>query len=388
MASERLSPEEALALAEAEGLVQPAFPRSQQQRGKHRVYLGYAAGVGKTYAMLREGNRLLEQGLDVFVGILETHGRAETAAQVGALPVLPRRKIPYKGVFLEELDMEEICRRRPDWVLIDELAHTNVPGSVNKKRYQDVMAVLAEGINVLSTVNIQHVESLNDAVNRITGIPVRETFPDWVLDSADEIVTVDATPEQLHERMREGKIYEVSKAQQALKQFFRKGNLLALRELSLRRAAEETDDRLGTYREQKHIEELWPTVERVLVCITPLPGAKALIRRGWRIASRLSGELHVLFVDTGRALAEADRFALDSHFALAEELGGKTHRGKSPDVVEAILSFAKERQITQVVLGAGRPSRWEEISRGSLVDRILRRTDSLDILIVSELRKQ
>ncbi|HWI53677.1 MAG TPA: universal stress protein [Symbiobacteriaceae bacterium] len=371
----RLDPEEALARARKE------------LRGKHRIYMGYAAGVGKTYAMLREGNRLKSLGANVLIGVLEHYNRKETIAQVGDLEVVPRRKESYKGVILEEMDTEAILRHRPEWVLVDELAHTNIPGSRNEKRYQDVEQLLDAGINVMSTVNIQHMESLNDAVDRITGVQVRETFPDWVLDEAAEIITVDLTPELLQERLRQGKIYEHAKAAQALKNFFRKGNLLALRELALRKAAEETDDRLGDYRKEKQIEETWPTVERILVTITPLPGAKALIRRGWRVADRLRGELYVLHIRNRRESPEEEK-ALQSHFHLAEELGARTATVDTPDVVEGIVRYAAENQITQVVMGAGRPNRWEEIRQGSLIDRLLRRTDSLDIVIVSEQRKR
>lgn len=372
---ERLDPNEALKRVR------------QESRGKLRIYLGYAAGVGKTYAMLREGNRMKAQGLDVAIGVLEHHNRKETIAQVGDLEIVPRLRKPYKGVYLEEMDLDALLQRRPTWVLVDELAHTNVPGSRNQKRYQDMEELLAAGINVMSTVNIQHMESINDAVSRITGVEIRETFPDWVLDEADELITVDITPELLQERLLHGKIYDHEKAARALKNFFRKGNLLALREIALRKAAEETDDRLGDYRKEKQIEEVWPTVERILVAITPLPGAKALIRRGWRVATRLRGKLFVLHVQN-RALTEEHKRALKGHFDMAQELGAEVHDLPGSDVVEEIVRFAAEKQVTQVVLGAGRPSRWEEIRRGSLIDRLLRRTDSVDILVVSEQRKQ
>lgn len=371
----RIDPEEALKRAK------------QESRGQLRIYLGYAAGVGKTYAMLREGNRMKSQGMDVAIGILEHHNRKETIAQVGELEIIPRRREPYKGVYLEEMDLDAILAHRPAWALVDELAHTNIPGSRNQKRYQDIEELLEAGINVVSTVNIQHMESINDAVSRITGVEIRETFPDWVLDEANELIMVDITPELLQERLRQGKIYENEKAARALKNFFRKGNLLALREMALRKAAEEIDDRLGDYRKEKHIEETWPTVERILVAITPLPGAKALIRRGWRVASRLRGELHVLHIEN-RPLSDEQKRALKGHFDMAEELEAEFHEVKGTDVVEEIVRFAAAKQITQVVMGAGRPSRWEEITRGSLIDRLLRRTDSLDILIVSEQRKR
>jgi two-component system sensor histidine kinase KdpD len=358
-----------------------------ESRGKLRLYLGYAAGVGKTYAMLREGNRLKGQDVDLVVAFLEHYNRKETIAQLGDLEVIPRRRTPYKGVILEEMDLETVLARKPRWALVDELAHTNVPGSRNAKRYQDVEDLLDAGINVMSTVNIQHMESLNDAVHRITGVEVRETFPDWVLDRADEIIMVDITPEQLQERLRHGKVYAPEKAVRALKNFFRVGTLLALRELALRKTAEETDDRLGHYRKKEQIEETWPTVERVMVAITPLPGARVLIRRGWRIANRLRGELYVIHIR--RRLFTADEeLALKSHFALAEELGATIKEVQGLDVVEELVQFAEERQITQLVIGAGRPSRFEEIRQGSLIDRLMRRTDRLDILIISEQRKE
>ncbi|MGE5675324.1 MAG: universal stress protein [Mycobacterium leprae] len=360
-----------------------------ESRGHHRIYLGYAAGVGKTYNMLREGNRMKQQGTDVVIGVLEHHGRKETLAQVGALEIIPRSRTAYKGVFLEEMDLDALLARKPEWVLVDELAHSNVPGSRNQKRYQDIEELLCAGINVMSTVNIQHLESLNDTVNRITKVQVRETFPDRILNGADEIIAVDLTPELLQERLRQGKIYELGRASQALKNFFRKGNLLALRELALRKTAEETDDRLDVYKKEKQIEETWPTVERVMVAITPLPGARALIRRGFRIADRLRGELHVVHFHTpDRTHSGEDMRALKAHFAIAEELGADIHEIETDDVVEGLVRFAEEHEITQAVLGAGRPSRWEEVRRGTLVDRIMRRTDKLDLLIIAEQRKE
>lgn len=373
--TDRLDPEVALSRAR------------QELRGKFRIYLGYAAGVGKTYTMLREGNRLKAQGADVAVGFLEHYNRKETIAQLGDLELIPRRRKPYRGVFLEEMDLDGILARRPQWVLVDELAHSNIPGSRNPKRYQDIEDLLAAGINVMSTVNIQHVESLNDAIQRITNVEVRETFPDWVLDNADEIMMIDISPELLQERLRQGKVYEDEKAARALKNFFRKGNLLALRELALRRAAEETDDRLGAYRKEKHIDEPWPTMEHILVAITPQPGAKALIRRGWRVAHRLSGDLHVLHVRS-RPLSKSQEQELQSYVDLTEELGGEMHEVQGSDIVAELVRFANEKQITQLILGAGRPSRWEEIWRGSLVDRLLRYTDKLDLVIVSWQRKE
>jgi two-component system sensor histidine kinase KdpD len=367
----RLRPEEAIAKVK------------EESRGLHRVYLGYAAGVGKTYQMLREGNLLLGQGHDVVIGFLETYNRKDTISQIKRLKTVPRRRVAYKGVILEEMDVDAILARHPEWVLVDELAHTNISESKHEKRYQDVEELLAAGINVMSTVNIQHMESLNETVRRITGVNIRETFPDWILDQADEIITVDITPEILQDRMRQGKIYAADKAAQALKHFFRKGNLLALREMALRKTAEETEDMLGAYKRSKRIDEPWPTYEKVMVGITIQPNSKDLIRRAWRLASRLQGELYVAHV-VERGLSPEERHDLHKLFRFAQELGAQVVTLEGRDTIRKMVDFARQKEITQLVLGAQRPSWWDVLRwRGSPVDRVLRLTDQLDIIVVS-----
>ncbi|MDI3269448.1 MAG: universal stress protein [Bacillota bacterium] len=367
----RLPPQEALREAQ------------KAKKGRHRIYLGYAAGVGKTYAMLREGNRLLQQGQRVVIGVLEHHGRQETLDQVGDLPIIPKKRIPYKGVILEEMDLDAILTQAPDWVLVDELAHTNVPGSRNTYRYQDIQELLEAGINVMSTVNVQHVESLNDIIGRITDVEVRETFPDWVLDQADEIILVDIPPEVLEERLRQGKVYDTQRAQRALKNFFRKGNLLALRELTLRKVAQEMDDLLGDYRKDEQIEETWATSDRILVAITPQESSRSLIRTGWRVAQRLKGDLYVVHVRQG-PLKEEEESTLDRLLDWARSLGAVVRQMEHRDLVEGLMRVVEEEEITQLVIGASRPSRWQEILYGSPITRILRRNRQVDLLVVSD----
>lgn len=378
---ERPTPEQFLAQIHSE--------QNTEMDAKLRIYMGYAAGVGKTYNMLREGNRLSSAGEDVVVGYVDTHGRRETQEQIGTLETIPVRRIPYRDVVLEEMDLDAILARRPKTALVDELAHTNAPGSKNEKRYQDVLELLAAGINVMTTVNIQHIESFNDVIFQITGTRVRETFPDWVVDRASEVLLVDVTPEQLLQRLREGRVYpDEERAQRALKNFFRKGNLMALRELALRKTAEEVDDSLGEYMREHGVSGPWRTVERILVAITPQPHARTLVRRGWRLAHRLKGELFTVVVETpARPLTDEGRVVLDSCFKLARGLGAEAVLLQGKDVVDVLLSFAREKQITQIVLGQGRASRWEEVTRGSLLDRLLRRAKDIDVIIVSEARK-
>lgn len=356
------------------------------KRGHHRIYLGYAPGVGKTYAMLREANRLFREGVDVVVGYVETYGRKETEEQMGNLPFFPRRRILYKGVWLEEMDLEGLLERRPQLVLVDELPHTNAPGSRHHKRYEDVEDLLRAGVDVFSTLNVQHLESLNDKVYEITGVRVRETVPDRVMVEADEVVLVDVTPEILEERLRQGKIYPDARRALALRHFFRHGNLLALRELALEELAGEVDLRL-----EEHLDEFQPgepprPEERILVAVTPRPLSAQLIRRGWRIAHRLQGKLYVLHVeDPSRPLAPEERGELEKLFVLARELGGEPVLLRERDPVTAILRFAQDQRITQVVVGQGPPSRWP--GGRSPTERILRLARGFDLLVVAEARK-
>lgn len=374
MSENRLTPEEALNIC------------NQQDRGTLKIFLGYAPGVGKTYAMLNEANRRLKYGQDIVVGYVENHGREETDEQIGALQILPRKKITYNGVELEELDVEAVVRRHPETILIDELAHTNVPGSKNKKRYEDVMEILGSGINVISTLNIQHIESLNDVMFQITGIKVNETIPDKILQHADEVVVVDLTPDALQNRMRRGNVYNMEKVPQALKNFFRKGNLDALREIVLRQAAEGVDDDLDAYMKREGIRDNWHTVERVMICISSSPHSKKLIRRGARIANRYKCEWYVVTVDCTNRFAkkatEADQKMLHSHIQLAEQLGAETVHLSGKSVSETLTEFANKKHITQIVLGQSTRTKVETFLRGSTINKLIRKVKNVEIHLI------
>ncbi|WP_127506762.1 histidine kinase [Paenibacillus humicus] len=356
-------------------------------RGRLKMFIGAAPGVGKTYAMLREGNDLLDKGIDVRVGLLETHGRPDTQAQLGRLPVIARAASEMKGALLQEMDVEAIIAARPEVVLVDELAHTNVPGSRSRKRYEDVQRILEEGISVLTTVNIQHLESLNDAVEQITGIRVRETVPDRLLRLADEIQLIDVSPRSLQQRMREGKIYAMNKVDQALNHFFRTGNLIALRELALRELADDVDERLESRSDSGSLRGPWRRKEVIFVCVSASPGAERLIRRGFRTAFRLKADWHVHYVrdgmdsrgDASRRVEELER--------LTMLLGGDfvVHEGRSPRETAAILvAEAGKAEATQLVIGQPSPSFSKEWRNGSLVRSLLRAARHLDVLIVAD----
>src|ERR1700680_965011 len=303
----------------------------EKTKGTFKLFLGYAPGVGKTYAMLSEGIRRRGYGEDVVIGVVETHGRKGIQELAAQLEAVPRRQLEYKGTLFEEMDVDAIIVRHPQVVLLDELAHTNIPGSKHRKRYEDVQEILAAKIDVLSTLNIQHMESLAPTVRSITGITVRETVPDWVPLMANETVMVDLTPEALQHRMERGDVYSKDKTQQALHNFFRRGNLIALRELALRQVAEHVDRSLESYMTAKEIEENWPVRERLAVCISANPSAQYLIARGARMARRLVAELYVVHVETGKEPGGTDQKALDANIRFAEDLGAKVVqlRGKS-----------------------------------------------------------
>ena len=370
----RITPEEALEKIK------------KQDRGQLKIFIGYAPGVGKTYSMLNEANRRAKRGQDVVIGYVEAHGREETDKQIGGLEVIPRQKIEYNGVNLEEMDTDRVVARKPYAAVIDELAHTNVPGSKYKKRYEDVEEILNHGINVLTTLNIQHLESLNDVVKQITGIPVRETIPDRIVEAADEVVVVDITPDALQNRLKRGNIYRPDKINQALSNFFRKGNLNALRELALRQTAEEVDEELTEYMEDHGIQENWHTVERVMVCITPSPTAKKLIRRGARIAKRYRCEWLVVSVDCTHLLAPKttpkDREMLEGHYKLARQLGAEvvTLTGKS--ISGELSKFAADRHITQIIIGHSTRTKLQTFFRGSTIDKLLRKTGNAEVHII------
>jgi two-component system, OmpR family, sensor histidine kinase KdpD len=361
-------------------------PKSARRRGTLRVYLGAAPGVGKTFAMLNEGCRAQARGIDVVIGFVETHGRARTQAQCGDLEAVPRRVIEYRGTTFEEMDVDAILRRRPSRVLVDELAHTNVPGSRNEKRWQDVDELLDAGIDVISTVNIQHLESLNDVVERITGIRQRETIPDEVVRAADQVELVDQTPEALRRRMAHGNIYKPEKIDAALTNYFRAGNLAALRELALLWVADKVEIGLEDYRERHGITQPWETRERVVVAITGAPNTEALIRRAARIAQRAHGELLGVHVINDEGLAGPATELVEEHHKLLEEVGGEYHEVAGGDVGAALVEFARAANATQLVMGASQRSRWAELTRGSVINRVVRLSGSIDVHVISHER--
>jgi len=353
----------------------------REARGKFKIFLGAAPGVGKTYEMLLAARRRKAEGIDVVVGVVEAHGRAETEAQLAGLEIVPRRQVDYKGRVLDEMDLDAILARRPALVLVDELAHSNAPGSHHPKRYLDVQDLLAAGIDVYSTLNIQHVESLNDVVARITRIRVRETVPDSVVDAADDVELVDLTPADLIARLGQGKVYVHEHAQRALKHYFSPGNLTALRELALRRTAERVDDQMLSYMREHAISGPWGAGERVLVCVDPGPDAANTVRAAKRTADGLDAELIALHVETGRhaLLSETEQARLAGVLRLAEQLGAEVVRVPGRSVVEEILAYARARNATRVVVGKSRRSRWFEWRHGSVVDQLVRSGSGLAV---------
>ncbi|MCU4182997.1 universal stress protein [Acidiferrimicrobium sp. IK] len=342
--------------------------------GHFRIYLGATAGVGKTVAMLDEALRRQQRGADVVVGIVETHGRPVTRARTAGLEVVPRRPVRYRGAMLEEMDLDAVIRRHPQVVLVDELAHTNVPGSgIHEKRWQDVLQLLEAGIDVISTVNIQHLESIADAVERITGTAVRERVPDWVVRRADQIELVDSSPEQLRRRMLHGNIYPPDKVPQALTNFFRVENLIALRELALRFLADETEEELLEYLRGADTDEVWDTAERFAAAVTTAPGTDAIIRRAARMAARNKADLQVVHVRSGDTRRPSDDGRLEYLRQVASGVGAGWHEIDGDEPGRAIIDFARQHQITQIVIGSTQRSRWRElIGGGSVVKRISR----------------
>jgi len=345
-----------------------------QTRARLRVYIGAAPGVGKTYQMLRDAHVLRARGLDVVAGFVETYGRADTEAQVTDLEVVPRRRLAYRGVEMEEMDLDAILARRPAVAVVDELAHSNVPGSRHAKRYEDVLELLGAGIHVLTAVNIQHVETLNDAIARLTGVRVRETVPDTFLDRADEVINVDVTAEELRNRLRQGKVYGAGKIEQALEQFFRKSNLTALRELALRLVADEVGAKGASDRAREGLEPaLIP--ERLMVCMSSNPENARVIRTGVRIAGHLGARWYAVYVETPREavgrIAARDREALARNVALAEKLGGTVVRVRAEKPAEGLVAFARREGVTHVVFGQSQRSRWQILLQGSVIDRFL-----------------
>jgi two-component system, OmpR family, sensor histidine kinase KdpD len=351
-----------------------------EEAGHFRVYLGAAAGVGKTYAMLSEGHRRRGRGADVVVGYVECHGRRLTEELIDGLEVIPRKLVGYRGSRLAEMDLEAVLRRRPKIALVDELAHTNVPGSgQHDKRWQDVMDILGAGINVITTVNIQHLESIADEVEHMTGAPVRERVPDWVVRKADQIELVDSSPEQLRRRMIHGNIYPKERVGQALTHFFRTDNLTALRELALRFLADETDEELLEHLRQHESRVVWETCERIMVPVTAASGA-GVLRRAARIASRFKAELDVVHVIVSDAGGQEDSRSIDSLRELTADIGARWHEITDDDPARTIARFARQHQITQIVIGYSKPSRWQQLTGGgSDLTRIVREAGAVGI---------
>ena len=344
------------------------------ERAWLRVYLGAAPGVGKTYQMLRDGHLLRDQGVDIVIGFVETYGRPDTEEQIKDLEAVPRRRIPYRNVVLEEMDVDAIIQRRPQVCLVDELAHTNVPGSKNHKRYQDVLDLLDAGIHVMTAVNIQHLETLNDAVSLSAGTKVRETVPDSFLKRADEVINVDVSVEELRTRMKQGKVYPPEKVEQALTHFFRKGNLSTLRELALRTVAEEVGSKAARYCEGERLEKS-AIPERVMVCLSPRVGTERLIRTAARISSRMSSDFYAVFVESSDFepgnITPDDHARITEFLKLAQDLGARIVKLKSNRVADVLIEFAKSEGITHVVFGQSARSRWDILLRGSVLNRFL-----------------
>lgn len=339
-----------------------------------RVYIGAAPGVGKTYQMLEDAHGLKRQGVDIVIAVVETHGRAETATLIADLELVPLQRIEYRGVTLEEMDVDAVISRKPTIAVVDELAHTNVPGLKNRKRYEDVHDLLAAGISVITAVNIQHLESLNDVVSRTTGVRVRETVPDSFLRRADEVVNVDVSVDTLRTRLRQGKIYGVEKIDQSLNNFFRKGNLSTLRELALRQVAEDQAAKSQDYREREGLEHA-VIPEKVMVCMASRGSAKKLLRTGSRIAGRLASDWFAVYVETpqeelGR-IDPKDYASLQENVRFAEELSAKVIKLKGRRVADCLIEFARREGITHVIFGQSARSRWDVLLHGSVINRFL-----------------
>ena len=353
--------------------------RSTHRRGRHKVFIGMAPGVGKTCRMLQEGKEVLREGTDVVVGLLETHGRQETARQASGLELIPRKRVRYQDVDLEEMDVAAVLARRPQLVLVDELAHTNVPGSERDKRWQDVEMLLLSGIDVYSTLNIQHLESLNDLVAELTGVVVRERIPNRVMELADEVVLVDVTPETLQERLREGKVYAPEKVGQALAHFFQRRHLVALRELSLREVADRVENDI--------LPAIMPLRERVMVCLANYHTSKRLLRRAARLAAAMDAPLLVLTVqDPNRFLSREESLIQEECRQLCHDVGGTFLRQESVEILPTIARVAQERRITQIVLGQTMRSRLKALFRRPLSERLQHqlRGQSIDLHLISE----
>jgi len=381
---------------ESEELLLPVSTDAKEYRparGRLKVFLGAAAGVGKTYRMLSQAQELRSAGVDLVVGIAETHGRTETEVLLEGLEVIPRREIAVQGVTLLEMDLDAILERRPKLALVDELAHSNVPGSRHAKRYQDVEELLDKGIDVLSTVNIQHVESLNDVVHEITGVKVGETLPDRFLENAEEVELVDITPEVLLKRFRDGKVYVPEKAEQAMQRFFKKGNIFALRELALRYTARHVEGDLRSYTEPTVVKRPVPVGSRILVCITPSETAERLVRIAYSLAVGLDTEWMAVYVESPKETDFTDKALkqLSRNMWLVEELGGKVNillSSAGTHLAQIVMDFARENEIDMIVAGSPNQGRWKKLVGASFVDELIHMDTSVNVLLIGQPEKE
>jgi two-component system sensor histidine kinase KdpD len=377
MSEARADPDELLRRVTAE--------ERRASRGKLVIFFGAAPGVGKTYAMLEAARSERDLRRDVVIGVVETHGRFDTGALVIGLELLPRRKVNHRGIVVEELDLDAALARKPGLILIDELAHTNAPGSRHAKRWQDVEELLDAGIDVYATLNVQHIDSLNEVVAQITGVVVRETVPDRVLEEATEVRLIDLPPDELLERLQEGKVYIPDQARRAVESFFRKGNLIALRELALRSTAERVDAQMRLYKAEHGIERVWPTAERIIVSVSPSPSSARLIRAARRMAASLQASCIAVFVETPASLrmSDADRSRLAENLRLAEQLGAEPVRLKGERAAEEMIRFARARNATKIVLGKPTHARWRDVLSPSFLDEVVRSSGDIDVYVIT-----
>ncbi|MCI4626392.1 MAG: sensor histidine kinase KdpD [Candidatus Magnetoovum sp. WYHC-5] len=377
MKEERPSPDELLLRVQQEEV--------RKRQGKLKIFFGAAPGVGKTYAMLEAAHQRQSEGIEVVVGIVETHGRQETEKLLHGLEILQRQQVEYRGTVLYEFDIDNALSRKPELILIDELAHTNAPQLRHKKRWQDVFELLTVGINVYTTINVQHLESLCDVVTQITGVTVRETVPDFVLERADEIGLIDLPPEELLQRLGEGKVYVPEMARRAGEGFFRKGNLMALRELALRRTAERVDEQMQSYRVVQGVREVWPASERILVSVGPNPRSIRLIRAAKRMAVGLRAEWIAVNVEAPSKVkpSKSDIIKLAEHMSLAEKLGAETVTLSGQKASEEILRYARTRNVTKIIIGKPAHPRWKDMLFGSMLDEIVRGSGDIDVYVIS-----
>jgi len=359
--------------------------KTLRNRGRHKIFLGYAPGVGKTYTMLAEARRRRERGEDVVVGYVETHARKAIAELARDLPIIPRKTIVHRDKPFDEMDTDAVIARQPQVVLVDELAHTNIPGSRHAKRWQSVEEILGAGIDVISTLKVQHLESLNDAVLEITGVKVQETLPDSVFDRADEVVLVDLTATALLNRLRRGVVYDLDKIPGAMQNFFRRENLVALRELALRRIAEEVDESLESFLAEREADRPWATEDRIVACVKAGDVGKKLVRRAYRLSRRLQGRFWAVHVHTPGETLGGHKREMAELFELARQLGGEVAELSGDAEDRAILDFAKENRVTFLVIGQSKRSRLEELVKGSsLIAKVMREVDHIDVLVVAD----